>query len=99
MVPDIYLSVRFRMTSEGGRTAAVKGPIYHCPLIIDESAFDCRLLLGDRVLELGVAYEVPVKFLDKDSALQKLAIGRDVILWEGKDIADGKVVKICNQME
>ena len=94
MVPDIYLEVRFRTTLEGGRKTPIKGEFYACPLFVDGSGFDCRLLLNGMELALGEYYEVPIKLLNRSSALPKLHVGKAVILWEGKDIADGKVTRI-----
>jgi hypothetical protein len=102
MKPDIYIKVRFRTSEEGGRKTSVKrktplGPdFYGCPLMIDGKAYDCRLFIGDNEIELGKYYEIPVKFLDKDLALPNISIGKDITLWEGKQVADGKVTRICN---
>lgn len=101
MKPDIYIKVRFRRTSEGGRKTPLmrKSPLvgdyYACPLMVDDVAYDCRLLIGDKVLELGEYYEIPVKFLNRDSVLPHLAIGKTVTLWEGKEVADAEVIRIC----
>lgn len=102
MKPDIYIKVRFRTSSEGGRKTPLKrktplaGDFYACPLIVDDKAYDCRLLIGDKELELGKYYEVPVKFIDKDSALPSLSVGKNITLWEGKEVADGQVIRICS---
>jgi hypothetical protein len=98
MRPDIIIEVRFMTTNEGGRTGAIMittAP-YGCPLFVDGEAFDCRFLLEDQILELGCTYEVPIKFLRPDLALPKLSIGFPVKLWEGKDIATGKVVRLIH---
>lgn len=94
MEPDIYIKVKFRTTSEGGRKTPVSGDFYACPMIIDDKAYDCRLLIKDMTLELGQRYEVPVKFLNKDLIVPNLSVGKRVILWEGKEIADGQVTRI-----
>lgn len=94
MTPDVYIEVRFRTTEEGGRKSPVIGEFYACPLIIDGEAYDCRLLIKGEELKLGRSYEVPVKLLNRDLVMSKLFIGKSVILWEGKDVADGKVTKI-----
>ena len=101
MNPDIYIKVRFKTTEEGGRKTSLKrktplGPdFYGCPLMVDGKAYDCRLLIGDKEIELGKYYEIPVKFLDKDLALQNISIGKNITLWEGKEVADGQVIRIC----
>lgn len=103
MKPDIYIKVRFKTSEEGGRKTSLKrktplGPdFYGCPLMVDGKAFDCRLLIGDKEIELGKYYEIPVKFLDKDLALPNLAVGKNITLLEGKEVADGQVTKICEQ--
>lgn len=94
MTPDAYIEIRFRTTEEGGRKTPVTGEFYACPLFIDDEAYDCRLLIKNMKLELGRFYEVPVKFLNRDLVVPKLFIGKGLILWEGKDVADGKVTHI-----
>ena len=83
MMPDIYIKVKFKTTAEGGRKTSVKrksplGPdfYYACPLVIDDKAYDCRLLIGDNEIELGKYYEIPVKFLNTDLAIPSLSIGK-----------------------
>lgn len=101
MNADIYIKVRFKTSQEGGRKTSVKrktplGPdFYGCPLMVDGTAYDCRLLIGDREIVLGKYYEIPVKFLDKNLALPNLAVGKNIALLEGKEIANGQVIKIC----
>ena len=103
MKPDIYIKVRFKTGEEGGRKTSLKrktplGPDYYgCPLMVNGKAYDCRLLIGDKEIELGKYYEIPVKFLDKDLALPNLAVGKSITLLEGKEVADGQVTKICDQ--
>lgn len=95
MNPDIIIKVRFFTASEGGRKTAVQGgPFYACPLFIENEAFDCRIILNGQRLELGLTYEVLAKFLCRELALPKVAVGKEVLLWEGRDIARGHVVKI-----
>lgn len=94
MKPDAIIEVRFKKTAEGGRKGAVVGNIYGCPLFVDGEGFECRLLLGGQTLQLGETYEVPVKFMNPEIVLSKLAIGKSITLWEGKDVATGKVVRL-----
>ncbi|MEI8329516.1 MAG: hypothetical protein WCG14_05930 [Chlamydiia bacterium] len=101
MNADVYIKVRFKTSEEGGRKTPVKRKtplwpdFYGCPLMVDGKAYDCRLLIGDQEIELGKYYEIPVKFLDKNLALPNLAVGKNIILLEGKEIANGQVIKIC----
>ena len=94
MLPDLNIMIRFRTTEEGGRNEAVQGPFYGCPMRIDDRMFDCRLLLEHRILKLGETYQVLVKLLNPKLAKKYLSVGKDMVLWEGKDIADGKILKI-----
>lgn len=94
MKPDATIRIRFKKTEENGRDSAVEGAFYACPLFVDGQAFDCRLLLAGKRLELGEYYEMPVKFLSRDLALSKLEVGKEVVLWEGKDVANGIVLSL-----
>jgi hypothetical protein len=95
---DIIIRVRFKTTAEGGRTEDIRPNnavgFYGCPLFVDGAGFDCRIFLDGKTLRLGETYELPVKFLDADNALPKLSIGKDIVLWEGKDIATGKIIYV-----
>ena len=99
MKPDAIIKVRFKTTAEGGRHGDIVIPPrpehhYGCGLFVDQEAFECRLLVDGRTLQLGETYELPVKFLNPDLALPKLSPGQTVRLWEGKDIAAGEVVRL-----
>lgn len=98
MTADVTVEVRFKTSAEGGRATAVgDSPVvdyYSCPFIVDGEAFDCRLFLGHRRLELGKVYEVPIKFINPQSVLPKLITGKEFVLWEGKVVATGKVLRI-----
>lgn len=100
MRPDIYIKIRFKTTSEGGRKSSINrkrpsGPdFYACPLIANDKAYECRLLIGDKKIELGKYYKIPVKFLEKDLVMPHLSIGEKILLWEGKVVAEGIVVEI-----
>ncbi|QVL54712.1 MAG: hypothetical protein KFB95_05165 [Simkaniaceae bacterium] len=102
MKPDIYINVRFRTTSEWGRVSPLGhkksrvADFYACPMIIDDKAYDCRLLIGDQKLIPGLHYKVPVVFVNRDLALPNLSVGKNITLWEGKEIADGQVTRICD---
>jgi hypothetical protein len=75
---------------EHGRQTVVQGDYYGCP--VDGEAFDCRLMLSGRRLELGKTCHVPVKFMNWQLVRPRLSEGKSFILWEGKDIATGKAV-------
>jgi hypothetical protein len=93
MNPDITIELRFKTNAEGGRAGPVVGKHFGCAMFISGEAFDCRLLTEGGTLELGQTYEVPVKFLNADLALPKLMPGKEISLWEGKEIATGKVLR------
>jgi len=96
MKPDAIIEVRFKTTAEGGRQGniVIAEIPYGCPLLVDGEAFDCRLLLMGQTLALGETYELPIKLLRPDLALPKLSAGKAVTLWEGKEIATGKVIRL-----
>ncbi|MDC2860799.1 MULTISPECIES: hypothetical protein [unclassified Delftia] len=94
MNPDAIISVRFLTKNEGGRKTAIQGNFYGCPLFIDNEAFDCRLLLDGKRLELGEYYEIPIKFLFPEFALPLIQEGMNITLWEGKTVATAKIIKI-----
>jgi hypothetical protein len=99
MKADAIIEIRFKTTSEGGRTMPIglsKVPFYACPLLANEQAFDCRIFLDGKLLELGKIYELPVKFMNSEFALSLLSVGEHLTLWEGKEVADGKILEIFN---
>lgn len=93
MRPDAYFEVRFKAPEEGGRLTPVRGEFYACPAIINGEAFDCRLLIKGLTLELGKQYEVPIKFMNWELVKEKLTIGKEISLWEGKDVGVAKVLR------
>ena len=92
--PDAIIEVRFKTAGEGGRETSVAGDVYSCPILIDGRGFDCRIFLGNMVVDLGEYYQLPVRFLNRDLAISMLFPGKPITLWEGKDVADGKVLDI-----
>ena len=89
----VNMKIRFKTSEEGGRKSSVHGEYYSCPIIIDGEAFDCRMMLNGRSFQLGEWYEVAAVFLNPHLVLPKLQVGKDVILWEGKEIGVGKILK------
>jgi len=92
---DAIIEVRFKTPSEGGRKSPISGNVYSCPLLIDGEGFDCRIPLGDRRIELGQTYDLEVRFLFRDLAMPHLAPGRAISLWEGREIANGKIKAVA----
>lgn len=99
MNADAILSVRFRTPEEGGRKTSVGGDHYSCPFVIGDGAFDCRIFLEGRTLELGRTYEVPVRFLNANMVGPLLREGLTFALWEGKLIADGVVLSVTRAQD
>lgn len=102
MQPDAIIEVCFKTEAIGGRQTSVGGPntavdYYSCPLVIDGEALDCRLLLAGRCLVLGEINQVPVKFLNPQLAIPHLAAGKPISLWEGKEVAVGKIVRVLRE--
>ena len=94
MNPDAIINVRFKTADEGGRKTPLVGNFYSCPLFVDGEGFDCRILLGNQRIELGEWYHLPVKFLNRGFVVPKLAPGKPITLWEGKDVANGEVLEV-----
>jgi hypothetical protein len=94
MKADAIIEVRFKTAAEGGRQGDIVGNYYGCPLVVDGEAFECRLPLDGKTLHLGETYELPVKFMNPDLVMPKLSPGVSVTLWEGKEIAAGKVISL-----
>jgi hypothetical protein len=88
------IRVRFLTSGEGGRQTDVTGDVYACPMFIDGEAFDCRIYLNGKTLTLGETYDVPVKFLNRELVLPRLATHKRVKLWEGKCVADAEVIHV-----
>jgi hypothetical protein len=65
-------------------------------MFIDDHAFECRFFLGE-MIQLGMTYKIAAQFLSLDLVLPYIALNKTVILWEGKDIAVGKIIGINNQ--
>jgi hypothetical protein len=88
MKPDVYIKVRFKTSEEGGRKTPVK-----CKISLGPEYYACPLI-GDKELEFGKFYVIPVKFLDIDLALPNLSVGKKIALWEGKEVAEGEILRI-----
>lgn len=94
MTADAIIEVRFKTSSEGGRRKPIAGEIYSCPLFVDGQGFDCRISLHCQVIEPGKIYKLPVRFLSKELVMHHLKAGTPISLWEGKEIAEGKIQTI-----
>lgn len=89
---EAVIRVRLKTSSEGGRKTAITGSVYGCPLFVDGQGFDCRISLEGKTLELGGTYILSVKFMNPSAVLPLLHPGKEISLWEGKEIARGIVL-------
>ncbi|BFM49943.1 hypothetical protein [Marinomonas sp. THO17] len=96
MKKEATILVRFLSAAEGGRQSSIG-----CLLMIDDTqAFDCRFILdGTTVFELGMEYDIAVKFLNPENVLSHLNEEDEISLWEGKKIGAGIVKKIFSDSE
>ncbi|WP_139175171.1 hypothetical protein [Lysobacter enzymogenes] len=94
MIPDVAIRVYFLKPNEGGRTKSIDGTHYNCPMFIQGNAFDCRIFLDGTVILPGMTYELTVKFLNLELAQPFLATDQEIALWEGRNIATGRIIKI-----
>ncbi|MEQ9347616.1 MAG: hypothetical protein RIG26_14345 [Thalassospira sp.] len=96
MKAEAEILVRFQSASEGGRTSPIFADRYGCTLTKDGAhGFDCRFILdGLTLFEFGREYEVAVKFLNPENALESLKEGEKFYVWEGKIIGSGKVLAV-----
>jgi hypothetical protein len=99
MNPDALIKIRFLTTKEGGRKLPILGNFYGCPVLVDDKAFDCRFLSlnSNSEFELGLTYNVAVKFINPELALKVIKEGAAISLWEGKIIALGSVTTIYRE--
>lgn len=65
-------------------------------LFVDGEAFECRLFIQEEIIELGKTYELPAKFMNRELVLPKLALGKTVTFWEGREIGEGRITKLVS---
>ncbi len=94
--PDAIIEVRFRTARAGGKQKPIRGDFYSCPLVVGPMMFDCRLILSGKLIDFGETYKIPIKLLNPQAALPYLLKGKPIKLWEGKDIADGKIIELSH---
>jgi hypothetical protein len=91
--PDAKFRMRLNLISEGGRASGIGPMVFHCMLHVGGAVHDCRLYPEGRKLELGLEYDVPVRFLAPPIVIPKLTVGKEIGFWEGgKEFAKGTVV-------
>jgi hypothetical protein len=95
MQPNIFATVTFKRTEDGGRKSATSSVFFSCPFLMDEKLNDCRLLLdGIGAVEPGQTVEVPIVFLNPSLLDGRLKVGRKFQLWEMRVIAEGEILKV-----
>ena len=93
--PDIIATVRFYSTEAGGRKGPTPPNMFGCPLEFEGEMFDCRLVLNEAgSLAPGATAEVPIAFLYPELIKQRLRVGSQFTLWDGRTVADGVVEEI-----
>ena len=97
MKPDAIISVELLPTLSGGRNGATPAKQFGCVFEINGEYFDCRLDLSESgPLMPGCKATVPVAFLYPENVVPRLSEGTQFNLWEGKTIANGRVVSISS---
>jgi hypothetical protein len=98
MQPDIIARIRLFTLEEGGRSQPIPPIQFGCPLFLEgqRQGHDCRLLLDHVGVELnpGSTVDIPIKFPFPQDAVPCLRLGDKFRLWEGRDIAQGEVLRI-----
>ena len=95
MKEEAVINVEFLSSDLGGRSKPIDAKRYGCPIIVGDTALDCRFLLAERTLFLpGIRHNISVAFLNPNLARQVLCEGTRIQLWEGRVIADGTVKSI-----
>lgn len=91
MRTDAIADILFYKTSDGGRKSHIFGEFYACPIIINDVGYDCRINIKGKLIELGKCYELEITFLNRESAMKSIKVGKEFDIWEGKIIGKGAV--------
>lgn len=95
MDADLIAEVAFYRTEDGGRKGPTPPNKFGCLVRLGTDYCDCRLYLdGTGALRPGQLATVPLKFLSSDIVRTRLGKGDVFHLWEGKDIAEAKVLDV-----
>lgn len=84
----------------GGRRTAIPPIRFRCPVFFGEGrqvGHDCMFNfeeIGAGLEPGGESREVPIKFLSRETVAELLHSGMRFILWEGRDIGEGEILKI-----
>ena len=95
--PDIIAQITLLPTSAGGRQGPTPTEIFGCPLGFGDQHFDVRFdLTAIGSVSPGETVQVPGKFLSPDLIKNRLRVGSQFTLWEGKKIGEGKILEVIN---
>ena len=94
--PDAIAHIQFFKTENGGRQGATPSDRFSCIIRIAGRLHDCRFLL-DKIgpVSPGVSInDVPIKFLNSESALEGVSEKDEFEILERGIIGKGKIIKI-----
>ena len=97
MKSDAIVLIELLPTLSGGRTGATPAKQFGCLFELDGEYFDCRLDLSEAgPLLPDKSATVPVAFLCPENVVPRLAAGTEFRLWEGRTIANGKIISLSS---
>jgi hypothetical protein len=93
---QVVAKITLFSTENGGKSSPLRSPFYACPLEIDGSMYDCRILIDDDASPIfpGSTFVAKVKFLFPNEVLKKLRIGKKFRVWEAGFKGDGEVIEL-----
>ena len=93
--PEIVSEIRFLGTEQGGRQGPTEADWDGCPMQIGEAFHDCRLDLSEHgPISPGETIRLPITFVEPSLVHGRLWPGVAFTLWEGKTVAEGRVVSM-----
>lgn len=100
----VIARVEFHATERGGKARSIDpGAGYGCPVLFENApylsshAYDCRFLLWERRTPIqpgDVLNEAALVFLSEDEVLPHIGEGTRFILWEGREVGQGVVLRV-----
>lgn len=93
--PDALVELRLFPTDSGGRAGPTSTAWWGCPLSIDGDLYDARFDLSEIApLRPGQSRIVPLKFLNRDLVMPRIAEGQELRVWEGRVIGEATVLTL-----
>ena len=93
--PDIVAKITLFPSLDGGHNGPTPADLFGCPIDFEGSYFDIRLDLSNiGSISPGQTVIVPARFLSPELILNRLSIGAEFTLWEGRIIGRGRVEEI-----